>query len=215
MAINRKKFFDGIRNQPFNGKLTQKQVDGTNAILDEWARQKMTDIRYLAYMLATAKWETDHEMYPNFEKGGKAYLTRLYDVNGQNPARARRNGNAAPGDGPKYSGRGYVHLTWKNNYLKMTKRLRAAGFDVDLVKNPELAMRPDVAAFVMFDGMLNGVFTGKKLSDYFNKTKTDWVNARRIINGTDKAAIIAGIAKAFYADLVTASAEPVAGTPIA
>ena len=88
----------------------------------------------------------------------------------------------------------------------MTKRLQAAGFNVDLIKNPELAMRPDVAAFVMFDGMINGVFTGKKLADYFNATKTDFVNARRIINGTDRAQEIAAISKAFYADLVIASA---------
>ena len=43
-----------------------------------------------------------------------------------------------------------------------------------------------------------GIFTGKKLGDYFNKTTEDWVNARRIINGLDKANLIAGHAKKFY-----------------
>jgi hypothetical protein len=33
------------------------------------------------------------------------------------------------------------------------------------------------------------------LGDYFNDKVTDWVNARRIINGTDKAAVIASYAK--------------------
>lgn len=206
MPIDRKRFFDGIRHQPFDGKLTSQQVKGTTAILDEWEKRKLTDLRELAYMLGTAKWETDHEMYPNFEKGGTAYLTRLYDVKGSNPKRAREHGNTAPGDGPKYCGRGYVHLTWKNNYAAMTKLLNAAGINVDLVKNPELAMRPDIAAFVMFEGMRRGSFTGAKLSTFFTPTKSDWVGARKIINGTDRANEIAAISKAFYADLALAAA---------
>ncbi len=206
MAIDRKKFFDGIRHQPFDGKLTALQVRGTTAILDEWEKRKLTDLRDLGYMLGTAKWETDHEMYPNFEKGGSAYLTRLYDVKGSNPTRARKNGNTSPGDGVKYSGKGYVHLTWKNNYAAMTNLIQAAGIKVDLVANPELAMRPDIAAFVMFEGMERGTFTGAKLSTFFTPTKSDWIGARSIINGTDKAAEIAAIAKAFYADLTLASA---------
>lgn len=203
--IDRTKFFAGIRQQPFDGKLSVGQVAGTTSILDEWDRRKLTDIRWLAYMLATAKWETDHTMQPIVEKGGTAYLTRNYDVRGSNPARAKKNGNTSPGDGPKYCGRGYVQLTWKNNYLTMTNLLAKAGIGADLVVNPELATRPDVAAFVMFQGMLDGVFTGKKLADYFNPKLTDWINARRIINGTDKAAPIAAIGKMFYADLAAAA----------
>ena len=66
-------------------------------------------------------------------------------------------------------------------------------------------MRPDVAAYILIDGMVKGAFTGKKLADYFNAHTTDWRNARRIINGLDKADLIASIAKEFYADLVTAA----------
>jgi putative chitinase len=184
--INRQKFFAGIRQQPFSGKLTTGQVSGTSAILDEWERRKqLSDLRWLAYMLATTKWETDHTMQPIKEGGGLAYLKskRYY---------------------PWY-GRGYVQLTWDYNYKKMTKLLQAAGFKTDLMANPELALDPDVAAFVMFEGMIGGVFTGKKLADYFSKDKTDWLNARRIINGTDKAAEIAAIAKAFFTDLSIAA----------
>lgn len=185
MPINRKKFFDGVRNQPFDKKLTQGQVSGMTIILDEWERRKLTDLRWLGYGLGTAKWETDHTMQPISEGGGLKYLKskRYYP----------------------WIGRGFVQLTWERNYLVMTKRLQAAGFKVDLIKNPELAMRPDVAAFIMFDGMINGVFTGKKFADYFN-AKSDFVGARRIINGTDRAQEIASIAKAFYADLIIASA---------
>lgn len=203
--IDRKLFFAGIRQQPFAGKLDAGQVSGTSAILDEWERRKLQDQRCLAYMLATAKWETDHTMQPIVEKGGAAYLKKNYDPLGARPALARRNGNTTPGDGAKYCGRGYVQLTWKNNYSRMTNLLKAAGIDVDIVAIPDLATRPDVAAFVLFEGMIGGMFTGKKLTDYFNAGKTDWINARRIINGVDKAAEIAAIAKMFYADLTAST----------
>lgn len=200
--IDRKSFFAGIRQGPFPGRLTSGQVSGTSAILDEWERRRLTDLRWLADMLGTAKWETDHTMQPIREAGGAAYLKRNYDPLGGRPTLAKRNGNTAPGDGVKYCGRGYVQLTWKNNYATMTRLLNAAGVDVNLVTNPDLAMRPDVAAFILFEGMIRGSFTGKKLSDYFNASKTDWINARRIINGTDRAAEIAAISKQFYADLI-------------
>jgi putative chitinase len=203
--IDRKKFFDGIRQTPFAGKLTVGQVKGTSAILDEWERRKLADLRWLADMLATAKWETDHTMQPIREAGGPAYLTKNYDPLGARPALAKRNGNTTPGDGQKYCGRGYVQLTWKNNYATMARLLKAGGINADLVSNPDLAMRPDIAAFILFEGMTRGTFTGKKLSDYFNDSKTDWLNARRIINGTDKALQIADIAKSFYADLKLAA----------
>jgi putative chitinase len=205
MAIDRKIFFNGIRQKPFDGKLNQGQVSGTSAILDEWERRELTDYRHLAYMLATAKWETDHTMQPIREKGSVAYLTKNYDPLGSRSALAKRNGNTTPGDGPKYCGRGYVQLTWKNNYATMTKLLKNAGIGVDLVADPDRAMEPSVAAFILFEGMARGTFTSKKLADYFNKNTTDWLGARKIINGTDRAAEIADIAKSFYADLVLAT----------
>ncbi len=201
-TIDRKKFFAGVRQQPFPGKLSNPQVTGMSAILDEWERRKLTDLRMLAYMLGTTKWETDHTMQPIAERGGNAYFTKMYDIAGDRPSLARRNGNTTKGDGIKYRGRGFVQLTWKNNYSTMTAEIKKNKIDADLVANPELAMRDDIAAFVLFEGMLRGLFTGKKLSDYFNNVKTDWLGARRIINGTDKATEIAGISKQFYADLI-------------
>lgn len=203
--IDRKQFFAGIRQQPFDGKLTNDQVQGCSAILDEWERRKLTDLRWLAYIFATPFLETARTMQPIKEYGGNSYYRRMYDVRGARPSLARRNGNTEPGDGARYCGRGYVQLTWKNNYAAMTKLLKASGVDVDLVAEPDLAMRPDVASFVMFEGMIRGTFTGKKLSNYFNAKLTDWINARRIINGTDRAAEISDIAKSFYADLVLAA----------
>ncbi|CAO4148995.1 hypothetical protein [Methylorubrum aminovorans] len=92
-------------------------------------------------------------------------------------------------------GRGFVQLTWEENYAKATKRLRQLGYlraDEDLVKTPKLAMRLDVAAAILFYGMVEGWFTGKKLADYFGGGRYEPVGARRIINGTDKDDLIAG-----------------------
>lgn len=204
MKIDRKKFFAGIRNSPFPGKLKQTQVDGLNVILDAWEKTGLTDLRWLAYILATPAIETGMRYQPIIEAGGAAYFKRLYDVQGSNPSRARSMGNINPGDGARYRGRGFVQITWKNNYKKYQPSILKL-FGVDILNNPDKAMIPEVAAYIMVDGMVNGVFTGKKLSNYFNSKTTDWYNARRIVNGLDKASQIASIAKEFYADLNSSS----------
>jgi len=204
MAIDRKRFFDGIRHGPFPGKLTAAQVKGISVILDAWEKAGHKDLRWLAYILATPAIETGMRYEPIIEVGGTAYFTRLYDVKGSNPARARSMGNTQPGDGAKYRGRGFVQITWKNNYAKYQASVLKL-FGVDILKEPDMAMIPEVAAFILIDGMVKGAFTGKKLSDYFNAKATDWRNARRIVNGLDKADQIASIAKEFHSDLVSAS----------
>ena len=84
-------------------------------------------------------------------------------------------------------------MTWLTNYKNMGKVL-----GVDLVNKPELALNHDIAAKIMLYGMLNGSFTGRKLSDYLRKgTTEEFKQARRIINGTDKALNIAYQAEAF------------------
>ncbi len=194
--INRPFFFDRTRLNLFGGSLNQSQVEGLNGILDEWEKSNAgKDDRWLAYMLATAHHETDHTMKPIKEYGGVSYYTKMYDPapNGTRPAMAVKMGNTTPGDGAKYCGRGFVQLTWKNNYATMSK---IAG--VDLVADPDLAMGVPAATKVMFFGMMNGSFTGKKLGDYFNKTTEDWKNARRIINGLDMANAIADYGKRYY-----------------
>jgi putative chitinase len=70
---------------------------------------------------------------------------------------------------------------------------------VNLVDQPERALELDVASKVIFTGMIDGDFTGKKLSDYLNPRSEDWVHARRIVNGLDRADNIAEYAKKFYA----------------
>lgn len=180
--IDRGKFFTAARARPFGGRMSQKQVDGCNAILDAWeARPDFTDRRWLAYMLATTKHETAHTMQPVEEIGkGKGLAYGIADAQ----------------TGQTYYGRGYVQLTWKTNYAKM-----AALTGADLVNHPELALEPKLAALIMFEGMKGGLFTGVGLPRYFDHDTDEPVNARRVINGIDKAAEIAAIHRDFLAAL--------------
>jgi putative chitinase len=170
--INRKFFFDYVRLHLFGGSLKQSQVDGLNAVLDYWEANCSTmDDRWLAYVLATAHHETDRK-FQAIEEYGKGKGKLYYP----------------------YYGRGLVQITWRDNYDKMGKI-----FKVDLINHPEKALDLDLSVRIMFYGMTKGSFTGKKLSDYFSPSKEDWVNARRIINILDKANLIAGYGKQFYA----------------
>jgi putative chitinase len=210
MTIDREKLFTSVRQSVFHGHFRQSQVDGINIILDTWDASVFDDLRWLAYMLGTSYHETGATMQPIKEWGDTAYFTRMYDVTGKRPDTARKMGNTRPGDGPKYCGRGFVQLTWKNNYERAGQLL-----GIDLVNNPDLAMVPANAARIMFEGMTDAniifedeasadsafSFTGKTLEDYFNDSTEDWINARRIINGTDHAAMIAGTAQDFYVAL--------------
>jgi hypothetical protein len=185
MSTNRKAFFDGIRPDLFGGTLTQDQVNGIDAILDEWEARKLTDLRWLAYMLATTYHETNMTMQPVREA---YWLSEEW---------RRRNLRYYP-----WYGRGYVQLTWEENYKKMGSLL-----GVDLLDNLDLAMDPRIAAAIMFEGMMAGDFTGKCLKNYFNDTTDDPVGARKIINGTDKAPLIAGYHNGFLSALKTADAS--------
>ncbi len=188
--LNRNFFFTQVRNTLFSGTLKQSQVNGLTAILDEWEKNwAAKDDRWLAYMLATAHHETGATMQPIEEYGkGKG---RPYGTNLKMDKKTRYTDTTNI-----FYGRGYVQLTWYDNYQKAGKKI-----GVDLIQHPELALDPDNASEIMFNGMNEGWFTGKKLSDYFNATVEDWVNARRIINGTDKATLIANYAKQYYAAL--------------
>ena len=198
---------------PFRGTLTQQQVEGLNAILDEWDRRYPAgDVRWLAYILATAFHETATTMQPIREMGGEGYFRRMYDIRGDRPTVAQALGNTQPGDGSRFHGRGYVQLTGRRNYLRA-----GTAVGVDLIANPDAAMRPDLAARIAFVGMVEGWFTNKRLRDYFNTAVTDWRGARRIINGLDRADLIAGYAKAFHdairAAVAAEAAKPAAPSP--
>ncbi|WP_429925039.1 glycoside hydrolase family 19 protein [Agrobacterium vitis] len=202
--MDRAKFFAAVRTSLFGGALTQNQVNGITAILDTWQASTMTDLRWLTYMLATAFHETAQTMRPVREtraatdKQAIAILDRSW-AKGTMPWVKSAYWRIGA-DGKSWLGRGYVQLTHKSNYNTLGNAI-----GVDLVANPVLAMREDIALKVMFIGMSEGLFTGVKLADFFHGTKTDWVNARRIINSTESASVVAGYCKAFHAALVGAA----------
>ena len=133
-------------------------------------------LRQAAYMLATAKHETANTFAPIEEYGR---------------GKGRPYGKPDPENGHIYFGRGYVQLTWARNYRTMGKAL-----GLPLYAQPDLALKYDVAYKIMSYGMTHGTFTGVALSRYITDQRTDYVNARKIINSLDRAELIAGYATA-------------------
>ena len=125
-----------------------------------------------AYVLATAYWETNRTVKPVVEA---YWLSEEW---------RRKNLRYYP-----WHGRGFVQLTWRENYIRAGKALK-----VDLTTDPEKALDPEISASVLVLGMIDGWFTGKKLADYITLAKSNYTAARRIVNGTDKAKEIAAIA---------------------
>lgn len=190
------KFFDVCRAGVMGPTLDNGEVSGANAILDACAG---LPVSWTAYALATAWHETAHTLQPIKEYGGPKYFHRMYDPLGERPKLAKANGNIHAGDGVKFCGRGYVQLTWRSNYDRAGKKL-----GVDLVGNPDLAMDPTIAAGILRHGMKDGWFTGKSFASYLpagKATQAQFVSARRIINGTDKASLIASYAVQFQSAL--------------
>lgn len=183
--LNRAIFFAETRRLFFPRGLSRAQVRGLDTLLDVWERVDGEDLRWLAYCLATACHETAFTFQPLRERGlGKG----------------RTYGRPDPETGQVYYGRGFVQLTWKRNYAALGAR-----FNVDLVHRPDLALDPDLSARILFEGMIEGLFTGYRLAHFFTLAETDWEGARRIVNGTDRAAAIAAHAKNFHAALRAAS----------
>lgn len=172
------RFFTTLR--ALLGPFSQSQVHGFKTVL---AATVGAPIAHTAYMLATAWHETKFTMQPVSEA---YWLSEEW---------RKQNLRYYP-----WYGRGYVQLTWEANYIKADAECTAVGMIKagQLTADPDVAMRPDVAAFIMRHGMDAGWFTAKKMSDYLPSsgpaTLAQFTSARRIINGTDKAEKIAGIA---------------------
>jgi hypothetical protein len=149
------------------------------AIKAECVAQEIGLATQIAYVLATAQWETAHTFRPVREAFWKDDAWRRQHL-GYFP----------------YYGRGYVQLTWRSNYEKYGRIL-----DIDLGGEPDLALDPNVALFILVHGFKTGAFTGRKITDYITDGMTDFVKARRCINGMDKAREIAELAAKHLKDL--------------
>ncbi len=191
MEINHTKFFNGYRTA--FGRLKQETVTGIELLGRHMeADKQIKNIRWAAYMLATVKHECADTWRPITERGRKSYFDK-YETGTRI---GKRLGNTEPGDGWRFRGRGYVQITGRANYQRLTKALKLPATE-SLVDHPDNALIPAVAYNIMSYGMRNGAFTGKKLSDYLSADKAKYKDARRIINGLDQWQLIKGYAETF------------------
>lgn len=204
-------FFAETRKSLFAGAFNQHQVDGINIIIDKMADFSDQILRnQAAYILATAYHETAATMQPVRETlaaSDDQAIARLENAwkNGKLPSVSKpywRKG---------WFGRGYIQLTHKSNYEKMSDIL-----GIDLVEGRDLALEENVAAQILVEGMMKGAsgrgdFTKFKLEDFVDRTRSDFKGARKVVNGQDKAGRIAGHAKKFEAALEKAGFDTAQG----
>ena len=179
--MDRKAFYDAVRGEI---NLTTQNVSGFEKVL-EHMEGRGTPINDGAYALATAFWETAQTMQPVRE----AYWL--------SEAWRKKNLRYYP-----WYGRGLIQTTWRDNYRRIAI---AMGLPADtFLKNPDLLLEWEYAIPAMFVGMETGLYTGKSFDDYIDdldesdeEDLREFINARRIVNGTDKARQIGKLALAF------------------
>ncbi len=201
MKINRKTWFEEAKKSLFKdkfaGKYGEDQIRIIGLMLDEVEKRDLK-VDESAYIFSTAYRETAYTMRPITEYGSDAYL---------------KNKKYWP-----YIGRGLAQLTWEKNYKKASIL-----YGVDFVKKPDLALEEKYAVPILFDGMIEGWFSGKKLSDYidnieetFEEDLKEFEEARKIVNGKDKKRAFADTAfefrRIFHASWVT-NEEPIKKDP--
>ena len=137
----------------------------------------------LAYILATAYHETAHDFIPKYEYGNLEYFVRRYWLNTKV---AKALGNTSAKEAFDTRGVGLVQITGRRNHQRF-----------GILGNPSKGLEIGKAIEIIFVGMLEGFFTGAKLGKYVSTNSYNFKEARRVVNGTDKALLIAGYAEKF------------------
>jgi len=191
-------FIDLYKDEFKDHSLTKKSTEGLKFLISKINNDKdIIDIRWAAYMLATVKHECANRYQPIEEYGKGNYFSKsenkqiVHDYSEKikvlDPLTNKEVENV-------YYGRGYVQLTWEDNYKALGNKI---GLGNKLHIHPELALGPDNAYKIMSFGMRNGSFATVGLKQFIIGSYTDYKGARRIINGKDKADLIAGYSEKF------------------
>ena len=165
-------------------RMYKEQGDNARLIAQTCDKLGVTDARQVAYILGTAHHECRFKAIPEIRAKRGTVVFNFQE-------RYWHTG---------FYGRGFPQLTWKKNYLKFSPVV-----GIDLVKNPEAVLSPEIGATILVYGMMHGSFTALKLesknrlSKYFPPDcgKADWMNARKIVNGTFQADKVATAARIF------------------
>lgn len=193
MKIDRKLFFN---NYPF--LLADRQRDPLNFLLDKLETSVFQDLREWAYIFATVKRETADTFRPVIEgywlKIDRVKKLYKYYETANIKALATIFPNGV--NSPTYEGRGRVQTSHDYNYKKIGKIL-----GIDLFNHPELALEDEADWKILELGFSQGIWTQKKLSDYINAETTDFINARKVVNGLDHAKEIAEDAEKYLSIL--------------
>lgn len=191
--MNRKAFYDYLRPRLFNGGIAGPQVAGMERLLDVWEKFYAKDgsRNELAYDLATSYHETAWTMQPITERGPRSY----FDKYEPGTKLGKMLGNTMPGDGYLFRGEGDVQNTGRRNAAYSSRKLNAAFLlGVDFVKNPEKRGDPILSAHCLFLGNRQGWWTGADIKKYIDTVDEsdaedlrEFMRARAIVNGSDKA----------------------------
>jgi hypothetical protein len=205
--MNRKVFFR-CWGQHF-GALTRGQVEGLEDCLDSLEGHgyftQPVFVARAAYALATIHHETGRAFIPVKERRGHPVKNpRLY-------ALQNRYWNTG------FYGRGLVQTTWEENYRRAGQLLKGRVFHLPgrtlvvdsetFVREPDLMLYHGPSFGSALACMELGLFArdksgmGHSLMRYINKQGVDYVGARRIINGQDRAVDVANLAVKYLAIL--------------
>jgi len=181
--MKRAAFYAEIRKSLFNGSLSQEQVTGIEGILNAFEDYGDDRDKTLAYALATAHHETGRKMVPVREGFARSDASARRIV-------ARRKYGKPGAYGHVFYGRGHVQLTWESNYCHTGKKI-----GIDLVKDPDRVLDPELSARVLIEGLLDGRWNGSEgegIAHYLpTNGKDDLRGARRTVNITDKWELLA------------------------